>query len=166
MEKKGIRAGWQYSAFSYNGTADTADALNAFYVGIFHEKKIAPLFRFGSGMEYFQNGSITSNETKYIKHELSIPLYLKVKLGPVFVLGGAAANFSLVQKYSIGGENFDVPESFKTKAFDVPLYAGLGVKILMFSIEARYHWGMLDISKTETTQINTQYLQIGAAVSF
>lgn len=165
-DKKGIRAGWQYSSFSYNNTPDTSNALGAFYVGIFNEKKIAPLLRFGTGLEYFQTGSNSSMSTKYVKHELSIPLYLKVKLGPIFVLGGAAANFTLAQKYSVNDETLDVPDSFKTKAFNVPLYAGLGVKIWIFSIEARYHMGMLDISKFETYQQNSQYFQLGAAVSF
>jgi len=166
-KNKGVRAGWQSSNFYVDG--EGADPLSSFYVGFTGEKSIIPLLKFGSGLEYFQNGTQTTiaNETfQYKAHVISIPLYLKLKLGPVFALGGAAANFNIAHNYKVGDNSSDVPDDLKVNTFDVPVFAGLGVKILMFSIEARYHWGMLDTSKSDATDSKVQYFQIGAGISF
>ena len=167
-KNKGIRAGWQTSNYYIEGNSAGND-LSSFYVGFTGEKSIIPLLKFGSGLEYFQNGysfDSTSTTASFKAHTISIPVFLKVKLGPVFALGGAGANFNIVQKYKVGDNTVDIPEDHKINVFDVPVFLGLGVKILMFSVEARYHWGMLDATSSEASSPQSQYFQVGAAVSF
>jgi len=170
---KGIRAGWQSSNLFLDGSTDGSTNLSSFYVGIFGEKKLIPLLSFGASLEYSQVGSVASDvdDTKFVMHYVGVPLYVKVKLGPVFALGGAAANFKVAESFTLLGEklndeDYEALEIEKSNVFDVPLFLGLGVKILMINIEARYYWGMLDIDKSDAFTLKSQYFQIGAGISF
>jgi hypothetical protein len=162
-EKIGFRAGFQNSSFHKDGSkvSGTKD-YNSFYVGLFRDNKLMPTLHLGTGLEYLQNGAKMSNDAKLLIHYLSVPVYLKAKIGPVFALGGMAANFKLSEKYSVGGNSNTLTDEQKPRSIDFPVFAGAGMKILMFSIEARYHWGL-----TESKDgVKNQYLQIGAAIAF
>ena len=169
--KKGIRAGWQSSTMTSNGSADSANAVNSFYVGLFGEKKLIPLLRLGYGLEYNSTGYKSNDKyfpisSEYSRHNLAIPIYLQVKLGPAFVLGGVAPNFAIGNKLKIAGEDIDMTDDFKLGKFDAPVFLGLGLKITIISLEARYHFGTMDISNSDISDIKQGYLQVGAAVSF
>lgn len=166
--KKGIRAGWQMSNF-YNDGSSSADNLSSFYVAVFGEKKLMPILRLGSGVEYNSVGyssDIAGNTSSFVRHSIAVPLYLKVKLGPVFALGGAAASFGVSDKYKLNDNSADIPDEIKTNTFDAPVFLGLGVKFLMISVEARYHWGTMDITKSNLSSPTQQYFQLGAGISF
>ena len=165
--KKGVRAGWQMSNFYDNGKT-TDDNLSSFYVGVYGEKKLIPLLKLGTGIEYSSVGTVSSTieDTKYTRNMIYIPVYLKLKLGPVFALGGASANFGISNKFKLAGENVDLSDQAKTNVFDVPVFLGVGVKFMMISIEARYNWGTMNLSKIDNTSYTNQYFQLGAALSF
>jgi len=98
-ELAGIRFGFHSAGLVKDGERpDTANSLNNLYIGFFREKKIASLFYWGSGVEYFQNGTKYSNNSKRVLHTLSVPLNLKLKVGPIFGVAGAAANFKVSEK--------------------------------------------------------------------
>lgn len=163
-QKLGIRAGYHSSIIVVDGSqfASTV-ALNSFYVGVFKEKKLMPMLHFGTGLEYIQNG-FESNlvDLQRKLHYISAPLYLKVKLGPVYATGGTALNFKVAENNKFSDESMD-PLSEKSNWFDLPLQAGVGVKILMVSLEARYNWGMIELNDIGA---KNQYFQMGLAVSF
>lgn len=165
--KKGIRAGYQMSNFYDSGDSE-GDNLHSFYAGVFGEKKLIPFLRFGFGLEYNSVGTNDKNfdDTRYTRHSLAIPLYAKVKLGPVFALGGAAPGFGISNKATLLGEDIDLQDEDKTSAFDAPVFLGLGFQIAIISIEARYHWGTMNLSKADNVNRSQQYFQVGAAVSF
>ena len=159
----GVRAGWHYAFLEEEGAKpDTASALNSFYVGFFRDTRIVPVLHFGSGLEYFQNGMEFPNNSSRVLHTVSIPLDLKVKLGPVFALGGIAANFKVSEKLKIDGEYVTLLDSNKTNWFDLPVFVGAGLKILFITIEARYHWGLLEARDG----LYNRYFQLGAGISF
>ena len=159
----GIRAGFQSAYMVEEGSKpDTANSLNSFYVGFFRDKKISPLLFFGSGLEYFQNGMKYPGDTKRVLHTISIPLDLKLKLGPVFALGGAAANFKVAEKIVVEDNSVNPAEGNVSNWFDIPVFLGAGVKISIITIEARYHWGLLEVRNG----LHSRYLQIGAGISF
>lgn len=159
----GIRAGWHSAGLFEDGSKpDTANSLNSFYVGFFRDTKIIPLLHFGSGIEYFQNGMEYSSNTKRVLHTLSVPLDLKLKLGPIFALTGFAANFKVAERVVYNGEGAKPIDSDLSNWFDVPFILGAGVKIWKVSVEARYHWGLLEVRNGR----HSQYLQIGGAISF
>lgn len=162
----GIRAGWQYSGIYDNGSLPTGyDPLSAFYVGLFKEVKVIPLFRVGGGLEYSQVGIVSNvqNIDNSIKLQyLYIPIYAKLKLGPVFILGGISPSFKVAEKVVALGQEQDISSDNKANGFDVPVFLGAGLKILFISIEARYNWGTIDVYDSS----KNQYFQVGAAVSF
>lgn len=159
--KLGIRAGYQLSSIETD-----EDQLGGFYLGLFKYKKIAPLFRFGSGLEYYQNGMVSSSnsDTKLVLHTVSIPVLMQVKLGPIYAVGGFGANFKVAEQLYFAGEKFDIPDNQKSNVFDVPAIIGLGAKFLMFSAEIRYHYGLLEVN--ENYDGNNQAIQFGFGVSF
>ena len=163
--KKGIRAGFQTSNIYYNGSSLESN-LNSFYVGFFKDTKIFPMLHFGTGLEYSQMGTFEDNDNKFVMHYLSIPLNLKLKIGPFYGLGGVAANFKVGEKWTIQG--LEATSITKAKNFDVPVYAGLGFKVLMLQIEARYYWGTIDLYENTPTidPYKTQYFQLGVGISF
>jgi hypothetical protein len=159
----GIRLGYHAAALYKDGEKMAGtNNLENFYIGIFRDNKIAPLFRIGTGLEYFQNGAKIDNDNKLVLHTLSIPVNFKVKLGPVFALTGVGANFKVSEKVFLDGTSTTPSDEDKSNFFDIPFYLGAGAKIWFISIEARYHWGLLDVNEG----YSNQYLQIGAAVSF
>ena len=166
-KKWGVRAGFQAANFIDNGST-YGNAYNSFYAGFFGERKIIPLLRIGSGLDYMQTGTVDKDlsDTKYVRHTISIPVYAKLKLGPVFVLGGIAANFKIVDKFTFLNEDIDLTDETKTKVFNAPVFVGLGVKIVMVSIEARYHVGTINQSNIPDSNFSPQYFQIGAGISF
>lgn len=159
----GIRGGWHTATLLEDGTEpNEANNLNSFYIGFFSDNKIAPLLYFGKGLEYFQNGLTYAGDSERRLHTLSIPLYLKLKLGPVYGLGGIAGNVKISEKFTMSDYELNSGDNDKSNWFDAPVFVGAGVKILAISVEARYHWGLLEVRNN----LKSQYFQIGAALSF
>jgi len=157
----GIRFGY-HSAAMYDDGSKLSGTKNhqGFYLGFFRDNKLIPALHLGTGLEYFQNGYRVDDDNKLVLHYLSVPLNIKAKLGPVFALTGFAPSFKVSEKVFIDGAKSTPDE--KSKGFDVPFHLGAGVKILFITIEARYHWGIIELHNG----VKSQYLQIGAGVSF
>jgi len=159
----GIRAGFHSAAMVAQGEIpDTAQRLNNFYFGFFHDSQIASMFYIGNGLEYFQNGLNSSGESKRVLHTLSIPCDVKFKAGPVFALAGAAVNIKLTERIHIGDESFTPPESDKSNWLDIPVFLGAGVRVLFLTVEARYYWGLIE----SRDNLYNRYLQVGIGLSF
>ena len=161
--KNGIRAGYHAATMVYEGSKpDSVNALGSFYIGFFRSTKIATILHFDSGIEYFQNGLKYSGNSKRTLHTISVPLDLRLKIGPVFAVGGAAANFKVSEEIKIGDNSYKPSDNNKSNWFDVAAFAGAGVKIWILTVEARYHWGLLETRN----DLYSRYFQLGAAVSF
>ncbi len=160
-EVGGIRAGWNYSQYFNGGNslAGTTD-YSSFYAGFFRDNRIIPMLHFGTGIEYYQNGSKTNDNNQRVLHYIGVPLYLKFKIGPVFALSGFEPSFKVGEKNTLLGQDLDPPQS--ANWFDAPFFLGAGLKIAIFSVEIRYHWGTVDAFNSA----KSQYLQLGGAISF
>lgn len=154
----GVRAGYHTSDIFNDGNS-TGNPLNGFYLGVYKNNKIIPTLHWMVGLEYFQNGYKTDANNKWILHTASIPVNLKLKLGPVFVLGGVAANLVFSESYVRNGKD----QGNVASVFDAPVFLGAGFRVLILNIEARYHWGTLDVNEFGA---KNQYLQVGLGVSF
>lgn len=158
-----IRAGFHSASMVLEGEKpDASNSLNSFYVGFSRDTKIVPLLWFGSGIEYFQNGLVYANDVKRVMHTISVPVDLKLKLGPVYALSGFAANFMVSEKLKTGDSTTSPLEDEKASWFDAPFFLGAGIKIAFVSVEARYHWGTLEALNS----MYNRYLQVGAAFTF
>jgi hypothetical protein len=159
----GIRGGYHLATMVEDGSKpDTAKNLSSFYVGFFRDQKINKILYWGSGIEYFQNGLKYSKSSNLKMHTISVPVNLKLKIGPVYGRGGITANFKVKEKIEYEGEKYDPEESDKAYWFDSAAFAGVGVQILFLSVEARYHWGLIDVKNG----LHNRYFQLGATVSF
>nr|WP_321452433.1 outer membrane beta-barrel protein [uncultured Carboxylicivirga sp.] len=150
--KIGVRAGWQSSLLNSDG--NKSDKLSSFYAGVFKENKLIPLIHLGYGLEYSQMGG-AYDLLDYKLGYLGVPVYAKAKVGPLYGLVGSGINFKISETDLGDGED-------NAKGIDVPVYAGVGFNFLMLSIEARYHWGMIEIQD----KTKNQYLQLGVAARF
>jgi len=159
----GIRAGYHAATMVLSGSdVDTTNVLGGFYVGFFRDNKVASILHLGTGLEYFKNGTEYSENSSRVLHTISIPVDLKVKLGPVFVLGGIAANFKVSEKLIYNDTSYDLSDDQKSNWFDAPVFLGAGVKLSFLILEARYHWGLIDVNNG----YKNRYFQLGAGLSF
>ncbi len=155
---RGIRAGYQNSFFKIDGDKAFEDPYNNFYVGFFKSNNIVPMLKWNSGIEYFQVGGKTDNAELKL-HYLSVPLSLKLKLGPVYALGGVNGAVKL-------GGSSDFGEGLEASDFstiDAAAHLGVGFKFLMLGVEARYHWGLVNQTDAD---LRSEYLQVGAVLFF
>ena len=157
----GIRAGYHSSQFFEDGNS-YGDPMQSFYVGLFKDTKIIPLLDFGSGLEYYKNGVKIDDANKRELHYLSVPLDLKLKIGPVYALGGFSPSIKVAERITIDGSTEKPTDAQKAEWFDIPFFLGAGVKILFISIEARYHWGIMEV----TDGYKSQSFQLGAGFNF
>jgi len=162
-QKNGIRVGFHAASMVKDGSKpEESKTLESFYAGFFRSKKIGGILHFDSGIEYFQNGLKYTGSAKRTLHTVSVPLDLRLKIGPVFAVGGAAANFKVAESFDIGDGSYTPIDNDKSNWFDVAAFAGAGVKVWILTVEARYHWGLLEARN----DLYNRYFQIGAAVSF
>jgi hypothetical protein len=162
-QKNGIRFGYHAASMVKDGSKpEESKTLSSFYAGFFRSKKLGSILHFDSGIEYFQNGLKYTGDAKRTLHTISIPLDLRLKIGPVYGVGGAAANFKVSESFDVGDNSFTPIDSDKSNWFDIAAFAGAGVKVWILSVEARYHWGLLEVRN----DLYSRYFQIGAAVSF
>ena len=161
--RNGVRAGYHLASMVTDGSKpDTAKNLSSFYVGFVREQPLKGIFYYGGGLEYFQNGQKFNNDRKRVIHYLSIPAHLKVKIGPAFALGGITANFKMAEKIHNKGDKESPSKDNKANWFDSAAFAGAGIKIAFVTIEARYHWGLVNAGRG----LHNRYFQLGAGVMF
>jgi len=156
---KGVRAGWHYAGMFRSGD-QINDPLNTFYVGFFSESNSSGVINGGSGLEYFQNGFESAGKL-FRMHTLSVPFYVKPKLGPVYATGGFSLNFSI----SDNQDDFPLQVS-NTEWFDIPLHLGLGLQLGRIRGEVKYFWGLFEAVTIQGRAYNHQYLQAGLGLSF
>jgi hypothetical protein len=156
---KGIRAGYQNSFFRMDGDKAFDDPYNNFYIGFFKSNNIVPLLKLNSGIEYFQVGG-KSNDAELKLHYLSVPLSLRLKLGPIYGLGGFNGAIKLGGSSDFAAIGADTGD-FST--IDAGAHLGVGFKFLMLGIEAKYNWGLIE--QTDNN-LKSEYLQVGAVLFF
>jgi hypothetical protein len=157
----GLRFGYHSSNLAKDGT-NWGDPVNSFYVGFTRDNQIIPLLHIGTGLEYFKNGVNLTDGIQRDFHYLSVPISAKLKLGPVFAQTGFAPSFKVAERYVTDGNSEKPSDDMKAEWFDIPFFVGAGVKIWMLTLEARYHWGLLEV----TDGYKSQYFQLGLGLSF
>ncbi|MCG8582649.1 MAG: PorT family protein [Bacteroidales bacterium] len=162
---RGIRAGWQ-SSFISIGNQELDESSNGFYAGFFKSNNIGvSLLKLDSGIEYYQiNGKANTDlnlNTELKLHYLSVPIALRVKLGPVYGLAGLNGAVKLGGDFTFLGEDIGVSD---ISTFDAGAHLGVGFKFLMLGVEAKYTWGLVDMM--DDVDSKTEYLQLGAVLFF
>lgn len=157
----GLRFGYHTATLAKDGNT-WGDPIQTFYLGFTRDNKLIPLLHLGTGLEYFKNGVKLTDGIQRDFHYLSVPINAKLKLGPVFALTGFAPSFKVAERYITDGNSVKPSDDLKAEWFDIPFFVGAGVRIWMLSLEARYHWGLLEV----TDGYKSQYFQLGLGLSF
>ncbi len=155
-----FEAGWTSSTLAETGT-DFLENTSGFYVGVRKDFKIVPLVRFNTGLLFTQQGTaydLPSTDDLKMGY-LHLPFGAKLKLGPIFLTGGISPSFRL--SANAGDEN--VGDEFKV--FDLPAYGGIGVKVLMVSLDFRYNYGLLNVSDVSGFDAQNQFFTLGLGFS-
>ncbi len=163
-EKLGIRGGFQHSSMynvSEQNSGRISNPLTGFYVGAYrlHTIGLREIFTLNGGLEYMATGFRIDDNSFRKLHYASIPLFARLKLGPLFGQAGFNLNFKVKEEFTLSG--VDALNTIdKAPFFDLPLQVGVGVKILILTIEARYHYGLTDLGG----DTRNAYLQLGIGV--
>jgi hypothetical protein len=160
---KGVRAGYQDSNFSNSDLGD----LSSFYVGFFGVKKLGAgkLLSMYSGLEYFQNGTSDNSDNQIIVGYISVPINLRVQIGPLYAFGGFNPSFKVFEDATFGG--VDASDLIDVNGFDIGGQIGLGVKFLFLGLEIKYNQGLTNVFTDSGEEDNTSHhYQAGICVYF
>ena len=133
--------GWNYS--KYVGGEDQiskTDFKSGLILGVSKDVKISPFLWSNGGILYYQNGASTE-QGDYKFNYLMIPVGLKLRFGPFYGLGGLYGAYRMTAK--LENEKLDKKDFNR---LDFGAYAGAGTKILIFSLNFKYNWGISDVS--------------------
>ncbi len=162
---------------------DYKKSLGSFCAGVFFDKDIAPLIDLRLGLDYapkgvkFEGDNLDIGDSKI--NYLEVPVLAKVKLGPVYGLGGVYAAYAMNGKYSLnipgmlgdklkkieGDYKFD-DNDMKRMDFGLKFGAGLQVGLgpLHAFAQVEYSYGLSDISKVDNVSIHNSVLAITAGI--
>jgi len=144
QKDRGIRGGWMESKISKDGDSYLDAKYESFYVGMFNDQKLIPMLYIYTALDYYQTGSKLNDDNKLILHYISIPVGLKLKIGPVQAFGGVHGAVKVSTRYTLLTQPVD-SEKFST--FDAGTFIGLGVSIAFIGAEVKYTKGLVDINR-------------------
>jgi hypothetical protein len=158
----GLRAGVMAAETTNNGEM-VEDLIPGFYGGLFIGRPVGSTFftSFISGVEYLQNGYWTDDQNFRRLHYVGVPLAFRFHFGPFHLQPGVSANFKMAERLVEEGED-QLTDENRSSWFDLPIMMGAGVKIINVTIEARFHYGILDVNQGN----RNHSLQVGLAYSF
>ena len=134
-------AGWNYSKYVGGEDAiDKTDYKSGLILGLNKDVKISPALWANGGLLYYQNGADTDlGEFKF--NYLMLPTGLKLKVGPVYGMAGVYGAYRLTA--DLDGEKADKGDFNR---LDFGAYSGVGIRFLVFTVNAKYNWGLSDVS--------------------
>ncbi|RLD65689.1 MAG: hypothetical protein DRI95_08100 [Bacteroidetes bacterium] len=162
MAQIGIKAGMNFAKQSGNQTTGFSEkSLNNFNFGLFTHKDLIPLLKLRFGLEYSPKGTNWESGSDYEQatfNYLELPVLARVKLGPVYGLGGFYGAYALSgkSKTNVTGTeveediDFDLAGSEMSK-FDYGMKFGLGFQLGLGPIHAfaelDYSFGLYNLNK-------------------
>lgn len=159
QKNRGIRGGWIESEITKGNEGWFNKKYRSFYVGFFNDQRIIPMLYFYSALDYYQTGSRYDDRNKLILHYISIPIGLKLKLGPVQGFGGVHGAVRVSSNLTVLGESVKT-EGFST--FDSGYFLGAGLQILFIGAEAKYTWGLSSVKNG----YKNNFWQVGLTLGF
>ncbi|MEJ2004637.1 MAG: hypothetical protein P8X57_06675 [Cyclobacteriaceae bacterium] len=155
QKKWGPRLGWTSATTSNDGDR-IQGSVGSLFVGIQRKGKIFGPVKLLTGAEYVQNGHRRNGDNYRKIHYLSFPIGVNVDVGPIFADAGFGLKFKLAESYYVDGNKQDSETDF----LDIPFFIGAGARVAIFTIDARYHWGLLDVNNGN----HNNYFQLGVGM--
>ncbi|TCO08011.1 porin family protein [Natronoflexus pectinivorans] len=124
-------------------------------IGLFGNLSLQPELYYArkSGSTEFRAGSEILNEkVTYYSWDLPILAHLRVldlKVANVYGVVGPVASFQASERSSVSGDLASVWSGDRLNDVNWNFQAGLGAQVWKFSLDARYEWGLNDLSRSE-----------------
>ena len=176
----GVKIGYNFakqSGTEFPGMSDKS--LNGMLFGAFMDKDLIPLLDLRVGLEYSPKGVKLEGGGFYAQTQLNyleIPIQAKVKLGPVYGLGGVYGAYALSGKNETdvpGVENTDVDFDNELKRLDFGMKFGAGLQFGVGPLhvfgQAEYSIGLADINNSgaeDAIKNNVFSVSAGIVVGF
>jgi len=162
----GVKAGMNFAKMT-----DVDESLNNFQGGIFIDKDFIPLIKFRIGLDYSPKGGVFTDiidaETQI--NYLELPVLAKVKLGPIYALGGVYGAYAMSGTNTIAGVESDI-DFDNVSRWDAGMKFGLGFQLKLGPIgafiQSEYSFGFVDLNKLNTGDEvkNTGVLSVSVGV--
>ena len=151
----GIKAGMNFAQQSGNDqTGYSEKTLDNFQFGIFTHKDLIPLLKIRVGLEYAPKGTKWENDSSYNQttfNYLELPVLARVKLGPVYALGGFYGAYAMNGKIETEIDDSDA-DFDELSRWDYGMKFGLGFQLglgpIHAFVETDYSFGFQNINKT------------------
>jgi len=147
----GVKGGYLYTSFGFNGVSDVLDSRNGWMTGLFiGGNRSGTLGLMGEINVQAKRGELGTESTTI--YYLQVPALLRINFGSRST-GGVSA-------YGIGGPALDLrigedlgyfTKIGEIESVDVSLVAGVGVEITRMIIEGRGTWGFRNIANPSST---------------
>ena len=154
----GVQIGQNFSKIDGNTVANYDEKyLTSFSGGVYFDKDLIPLIDLRIGAFYSPKGSHFASGDYYNKtilNYIEVPVQAKIKVGPVYALGGAYGAYALNGSFDVldATSETSVEMDFEADQFrkeDYGLKFGLGFQIglgpLHIFVQGDYSMGLLDI---------------------
>lgn len=158
----GLRAGLNVSNLrDPDGEKLYPDNLAKYYIAYQRESPFAPLLYYGAGLELSVNGGRDNLRQELNLLYISIPLTMRVDIGPAYARAGFMGSMRLTaQEFE---NNLQIPLlRNKYRVFDYSFVLGGGVQFLIFFAEMRFSWGQLNV----IDEYKNRQFQLGGGIRF
>ena len=159
QKNRGLRAGWIESEITKGNEGYFDKRYRSFYVGFYNNQRIIPMLYLYTALDYYQTGSRYDDNNKLVLHYISIPLGLKLRIGPVRGFGGFHGAIRVSSSYTFLGESKKL-EGLST--FDSGFFLGAGLHIAFIGVEGKYTWGLSNVKN----DYKNNFWQVGLTLGF
>jgi hypothetical protein len=140
----GLRVGWSFSQLrSDNGDKFLPNVVSEYYFGYLTDRHLFPGLNFGAGLEIHKIGSRDRDFEEINLLYLSIPLNLRIDVGPYFARIGASGSVRFHAQEYLNGQLVSTRNNYRR--WDSGYFIGGGVRMLIFFAEIRHIWGQMNI---------------------
>jgi len=136
----GVRSGYS-STFNSKGGDKVGSSNSNYFINVYKDTKVFPFLHFQSGLEYSRTGG-TINKISHNINYIGVPLGLKVKMGPIYAIGGGTFNVKL----SESGVRTDSPFKGKSKWYDSNAFIGAGIELFIVTFDIKYTHGLTNVN--------------------
>jgi len=171
----GVHGGWNFNDFNFSNGAIVSHAKQNTTGSIFgvHLEGIS-LGMFGVRVEanYSTKGYELAQLVTVSHHYLQIPLLFKLSpiAGPIelYVEAGPAIAIHLSSTYEVANASVTYTDNADKADFSVIGGVGVGIKVdpVLIEVEARYDYGLTNLSSTSNIEVDSRAIQVIAGITF
>ena len=169
----GVKIGYNFAKMSGDVSDGYSEkSLNNVCFGAFFEKDLIPLLDIRAGVDFSPKGYREENGDMYNQAKinyLEIPVQIKLKVGPIYALGGVYGAYAMKGKYETETVSVDVDfDQMEMKRIDYGMKFGVGFQVGLGPLHAfaqgEYSFGLQNLNKTDGEDSKNKVICVSAGV--